>query len=252
MNLSLSEFQDEFISQLYGDGQGTLLNISQQTGFEVYRNTVVKAAVDALMANFPTIERLVGHQWFQAAAIRYAKQSPPSDPRLLFYGAEFPDFLDTFEQANTLPYLSDVARLDLLWIAVHSATEEPGFDIQTFATPDEQTLLSTRLKPKQAARWIWFASHPAYTLWHLNRAQLELPTNLNWQGEGALLTRNAGQVIWHPLSAGGCALLDGCAMELSLERAAELALDKEPDLDLNTLLVHLIAANTFAAAESNQ
>ena len=251
MSLSLSEFQDQFISQLYGNGQGTLPNISEQTGFGVYRNTVIKAAVDALRANFPTIERLVGHQWFQAAAIRYAKQSPPSDPRLLFYGAEFPDFLDTFEQANTLPYLGDVARLDLLWIAVHSATEESGFDIGTFGNLDEQTLLSTRLKPKQSARWIWCASHPAYTLWDVNRAQSEVPTSLDWQGEGALLTRNAGQVIWRPLSVGGCAFLDGCAARLPLGRAAELALDKEPDLDLNTLLVHLITANTFAAAESN-
>lgn len=252
MSASLSEFQDAFVSALYQDDHMPPLGVTRQAAFEVYRNTVIKGSVDALIANFPTVERLVGEEWLRAAATTYTKQSPPSDPRLLFYGADFPDFLDTFEHARTMPYLGDVARLDLLWIDVHSAAETPGFDIKTFLNLNEGALLNMRLKPNTTARWIWFPRHPAYTLWRVNRAQLELPQNLPWQGEGALLTRSAGQITWLPLGIGGCTFLEGCAADMTLGRAAELALDHEPDLDLNHLLDRLITANTFAVTEFNQ
>lgn len=252
MSLSLSEFQDEFIGALYGSNSTISLRISHQPGFEVYRNTVMKSSVDALQANFPTIKQLVGEAWFRAAAVTYARQSPPTDSRLLYYGTAFPDFLDNFEPAKTMPYLGDVARLDILWIEVHSAVEEPAVDIKAFANLNEEALFNMRLKPNAAARWIWFPSHPAYTLWQRNREQLDIPRNLNWQGEGALLTRSAGQITWHPLGAGDCTFLDGCAADHSLGRAAQLALDQYPDLELSNLLERLLAAKTFAAIEFNQ
>jgi hypothetical protein len=87
MNLSLAGFQDAFISALYGKDPASL---------PVYRNTVMKGASDAVLANFPTVERLVGTAWLQAVAARYVRQFPPADARLLHYGQGFPDFLDAF------------------------------------------------------------------------------------------------------------------------------------------------------------
>jgi fatty-acyl-CoA synthase len=40
-------------------------------------NTVMKGCVDALQANYPTIERLVGEEWFRAAAACHARKISP-------------------------------------------------------------------------------------------------------------------------------------------------------------------------------
>jgi hypothetical protein len=44
--------------------------------FKVYRNTVLKGCVDALAANFPTVLRLVGEDWFRAAALIHVCAEP--------------------------------------------------------------------------------------------------------------------------------------------------------------------------------
>lgn len=124
MNTSLASFQDAFIDALYERNSTEMTTLIEQPGFLVYRNTVLKGSVDALVANFPTVERLVGTEWIKAAGTVHVRQSPPTDSRLLQYGAGFPDFLNAFEHARELPYLGDVARLDLLWTQVHCAADE--------------------------------------------------------------------------------------------------------------------------------
>lgn len=247
MNLSLAGFQDAFISALYGKNPEALPVLTEQAGFLVYRNTVMKGASDALLANFPTIERLVGNEWLQATAAVYVRQSPPTDARLLNYGQGFPDFLDAFEHARDLPYLGNVARLDLLWNEVHGACDEPRLDVSSFAAIAPGQLASIRLKPRAAARWQWFAGQPAYTLWRCNREHNDVPADLRWVGEGALLSRSTGAITWQALSIGECAFLDACAAGETLEQAAEKAEQAQPDLDLTSMLGRLIAADVFAA-----
>lgn len=246
MNLSLAGFQDAFISALYGKDPENLPVLTEQSGFLVYRNTVMKGGIDALLANFPTVERLVGTEWMQAAAARHVRQSPPTDARLLDYGRGFPGFLDAFEHARDLPYLGNVARLDLLWNEVHGAEDEPALDVTAFASIEPALLASVRLKPRATARWKWFAEQPAFTLWRCNREQIDVPAELNWIGEGMLISRSTA-IAWYPLSMGECTFLDACAANLSLEEAAEYATRAEPELDLMNMLSRLIAANVFAA-----
>lgn len=248
MSTSLARFQDAFVDALFSTPSSEMTELTRQPGFSVYRNTVLKGATDALVANFPTLERLVGGEWLKAAATLHARLSPPTDARLLHYGAGFPDFLNAFEHAREMPYLGNVARLDLLWTHVHCAEEQPGIDMNSLARvlPDE--LARLHLTPKAAARWLWFADQPVYTLWRLNREQHPMPDELNWQGEGALLTRKAGQVQWQPASASDCAFLDACSARLPLGSAAECALEIEPTLDLSALITRLISADVFTTS----
>ena len=55
MQPSLTDFQDLFVEALYNPEADTLTLLTDQPGFSVYRNTVMKGAVDALLANFPTV-----------------------------------------------------------------------------------------------------------------------------------------------------------------------------------------------------
>lgn len=246
MNLSLAGFQDAFISALYGRDPENMPVLTEQSGFLVYRNTVMKGASDALLANFPTVERLVGTEWMQAAAARYVRHTLPTDARLLNYGTGFPDFLDAFEHARDLPYLGNVARLDLLWNEAHGAEDELALDVTAFASIEPALLASVRLRLRPTTRWKWFAEQPAYTIWRCNREQVDVPAELDWVSEGVLLSRSTAFIAWYPLSIGECAFLDACAANLPLEDAAEYATQAEPELDLMNMLSRLIAANVFA------
>jgi hypothetical protein len=250
MKRSLSEFQDAFVQALYNPESTALSELSAQPGFSVYRNTVMKGAVDALQANFPTVVRLVGSEWFIAAASIHARQSPPVDARLVYHGCGFAEFLDGFEHAQQMPYLGNVARLDLLWNEVHTAADEPGVDLNSLASLDPELLGSLRLRPRAAARWRWFADQPVFTLWQHNREQRDLPQELNWQGEGALLVRSEGVVRWQALDLGACTFLDACADGLPLGQAAQLARDVQPQLDVIELLTRLVSADTFAMTDA--
>lgn len=242
-------FHDAFAQALFAPEAVTdaaVRKLAAQPAFAVYRNTVMKGCIDALEANFPAVARLVGSEWFRAAAALHAAASPPRDGRLLHYGEGFADFLQHFEPAAELPYLPDVARLDALWREVHAAGNAPLLDAAWLArhAPDRLATLVLRLHP--AARWAWFDEQPIYSIWARNRGDgHDEDEELVWRGEGALLTRPAGAVSWRAISRAGCAFLDACAAGLPLGEAAERALALDADCDLAALLEVLLRAGAF-------
>jgi len=250
MNTSLAAFQEGFIRALYGapPNDPRAAAVAAQPGFAVYRNTVFKGCIDALHANFPTVLRLVGEDWFRSAAAIYAQTTPPDDARLLFYGSTFPAFLEVFEPARELPYLAGVARLDRLWIEAHAASDEIALSVSEVARLSPGDFMRTVLLPHASARWAWFDAQPVYTIWRANREQTPLPDEFDWHAEGALLLRAGGRVKWRAMGKGGCALLDACAAGAKLEEAFERALDIEADLDLAGLMAELFADGAFGAA----
>ncbi len=153
MSGSLAAFQDAFVAALTrapGSAAGEVAALVGQPGFAVYRNTLAKGCVDALCANFPAVERLVGEEWFAAAATLYAREMPPRSGPLLEYGEDFPAFLQDFEAARALPYLTGVAQLDRLWLEVFSAVEQPVLALAVLATETPDQLARKTLVPRAA------------------------------------------------------------------------------------------------------
>ncbi len=249
MNHASDTFQRDFIRAIYGvgDSQSSLAQLTGQPGFKVYRNTVLKASVDALAANYPTIVRLVGEEWFRSAALIHACAEPPQSVCLIEYGRGFADFLSAFGPAAELPYLGDVARLDRFWTECHIAADEAPLEAAMLAALGEADLLRSVLRPRAAVRWRWCANQPAYAIWQANREQRELADELDWDGEGALLSRIDGQVAWQAASLGMCVFLDACAAGEDLQAATTKAVDAEPGLDVARLLGTLIHAEAFAS-----
>src|SRR6516164_2356219 len=78
----------------------------------IYHNTSRIALTNTLRVNYPAVQRLVGEDFFAAAADIFITQEPPRMACLDFYGAAIPEFLERFQPAASLPYLPDVARLE--------------------------------------------------------------------------------------------------------------------------------------------
>lgn len=177
----------------------------------IYRNNVFGNLTRALRLSYPAVERLVGEDFFAAAAQRFIVASPPRAADLNQYGEGFVDFLATFEAAASVPYLPDVARLE--W-AVSRAFHAPP------ATPLAPEALNA-VRPEREAE-LRFQPHPTLSL-----LTLAFPAHAIWQ---AVLTDNTGERESRlgsiDLDAGGETLAvlrwDGA---LSVERLADPAFD---------------------------
>jgi len=176
--MTLASFQDRFVRTLLDP------ELPAPPAFAVYRNTVTKGCIDALQANYPAVARLVGDEWFRAAALRFVRAHPPRAPMLVEYGEGFCAFLESFAPAAELPYLPAVARLDRLWTECHLASDE-----------------------SPPLRWAWFEV-PAYTIWSRTRAGDTDLGDIEWRAEGALLSRPHDVVQWIALERDEYLLLE--------------------------------------------
>lgn len=118
--------------------------------FNVYRNNVIVSLTEALADTYPAVVELLGTEYFMAVAREFVQSRPPSSPVLMWYGAEFPAFLESFPPLDAYPYLADVARLEWAWLHAYHAADAAPLD------PVRLTEVST----DQVGR-ICFSRHPA-------------------------------------------------------------------------------------------
>ena len=241
-------FQSHFAAALFDVRPS--FELASQPAFAVYRNTVMKGCIDALEANYPSVARLVGSDWFRAAAAVHVAARPPHDGRMLCYGADFAGFLAGFEPAADLPYLPGVARLDHSWTQAHTAADAHAIDGAWLATLSPEALGTLRIAPHPAARWHWFPDAPIFTIWERNRNASDSTEELDWHGEGALLTRPRDAVTWRGASLGDCAFPDACADGKPLGDAAVAAVTAQADCDIADLLAGLLRAGALVVAPS--
>lgn len=225
--------------------------VLSQPGFSVYRNTVAKGLVDALVDNYPTIERLVGREWFRSCAAEFSRGHPPTVPMLALYGEGFADFLAQLPASVEFPYLPDVARLDRLWTEAHVARDAPTLSGVALAQYSPEVLFERRPLLHPATRLAWL-KHSAVTVWQHHRAAADADPALEIEDtdEGALLTRPHGAVECIALEAPAYEFLSHIASGDTLGTAAATVLSEHPTADLAGALARLVAAGVFAGAET--
>ena len=249
MSAGMQEFQSSFVKALLGASEPALPE-SRQLGSDVYRNTVLRGAIDALAANVPSVHRLLGDDAFDVAAGAFVSARLPRDGRMVRYGAGLPDFLASFPPVAEIDYLPGVAALDLAWIESHLAADAPLLAAaDVFALTAEQ-LLHGRLVPHPAARWLTFRV-PAFTIWRHEREERRLEDALSWRGESALLTRREGAVGWRAIDAGEAQFLAACASGRSCDDALEGVLEAGSGFDLAASLPRLLQAGAFTRIDSD-
>ena len=187
--------------------------------FDLHRNNRASSLIDALLASFPAVRRLVGDDFFRAAARAYVAAEPPRSPVLLRYGGTFGAFLDAFPPAAPVPYLGDVARLE--WArqeALHARDAEPvGIGRLAALAPEEAPRARLALHPSLGllrSRW------PAVSLWSASAgegAQAEVDMR---RAEDALVLRPRLRVLVRALPPGGFEFLRRLSGGATIARAA--------------------------------
>jgi hypothetical protein len=222
--------------------------VSAAARLGVYRNNVIGNLTRALRLSFPAVERLVGEDFFAAAAQRFIIAAPPHVADLNQYGDGFADFLASFEAAESVPYLPDVTRLE--WAVSRALHAPPTAPL---------TLEALRARPPEQQADLQFRPHPTLSLLSLDypaRAICEavladdaderdarLATiDLDSGGEMLVVLRSDGALDIETLS--DCAfelaqaLTDGCPLGEALECV--------PEHDAAPLLADFLAHGFFA------
>lgn len=96
--------------------------------FAIYRAGVSGTLAEALEAGFPVTARLLGARFFAAMARDFVRAHPPRSPVLALYGHAFPGWLAGFSPVSGLPYLPEVARIELALRRSCHAADAPPLD----------------------------------------------------------------------------------------------------------------------------
>jgi hypothetical protein len=215
-----------------------LSGVDPERRFAVHRNNVVVGLIRALESRFPVVARLVGEEFFRAMAQVFVTEHPPRSPILFRYGSTFPEFLERFPPAAELPYLADVARLELARGRAYHAADLPPLAPEAFATlrPEDLSATGVRLHPSAE---LLTSPHPVVSIWRANQAGAALRVE-SWEAEAALVLRPEIEVEVHRLPSGGYAFLTALTQGASLARAASIAVAEAPDFHLVKNLALLI------------
>jgi len=166
-------------------------DVALRRALAVHHNTSVKAALDALCANYPVLQRLVGEEAFAACALDYVASRPPDDPRLCLYGAGFAAHVAAWPAYSELPYLAEVGALERLVVEALFASDAQCLDPSLLAGGLDLDM-PLRLHP---ATRIACYDCPAASLWlaHLENNEPALD-DIDWSPEIALVTRGTSGV----------------------------------------------------------
>jgi hypothetical protein len=212
--------------------------------YNVYRNNVTVSLINALAAAFPATLRITGADFFRAMARFYVRATPPTSPLLFDYGRDFPDFIERYEYAQSVPWLADVARIERTWLdAYHAADVQPLMPHELADIPSDR-LVNTVLKPHPATRVIR-SRFSAVTIFTASRSDAPASRVEVVEPEDALLTRPALEVEVRRLPPGGAIFLSRLMTGESIGAAASAAFSESPSFDLAANIRGLLEASAF-------
>ncbi|GGP20161.1 HvfC/BufC N-terminal domain-containing protein [Silvimonas iriomotensis] len=198
-----------------------------------YRGNVQANRSSALQSAFATVHALVGEAYFAALAQAYQRAEPSTSGNLHDDGAHFARFIATFQPAQSLPFLADVARLDWAMHRAHFAADLPAADLaplQNLAA-DQFGLVAFALHPAvdvvRSAHW---PVHAIYAMHHGGPA-----ASLDTGGEAVLVMRDAIEGIDHASAEFTLALQQQHNINNACEAAWQIAPDFDPGPVLGTL-----------------
>ena len=148
-SLMLQPIQAEDMKDVFESGR-----IPLDERLKIYRSNIIGSLTDVMKANYPVVEKLVGEEFFEATAKRFITNHPPEGGCLNQYGHNFAEFLSTFEPAQALPYLPDVARFEWAKQDAYYAADDQALSANELGKIAPEDLGNTDLKLRDNIRLI--------------------------------------------------------------------------------------------------
>ncbi|WP_026792375.1 DNA-binding domain-containing protein [Pleomorphomonas oryzae] len=216
--------------------------------YSVYRNNVTVSLIAALTSIFPAVERITGPDFFRAMARFHVRETPPTSPLLFEYGRDFPGFIDRYEYAQDMPWLSDVARIERLWLDSYHAADAPTLEADVLSAVPPEDLARLTFRPHPATR-LMSSAHPVVSVFAMNRSAGPVG-RIEDRPEVGLITRIDDEVAVRRLAPGNAAFLNMLLGGQCLAAAVAGAFEAEPAFDLPSAIGEMIASGAFSHIET--
>lgn len=188
----------------------------------VYRNNVRASLSTALAEKFPVIEQLVGEDFFKFTAREYFNTAPPTSPIIANYGNQLPKFLEQFEPAKKLPYLPDMARLEIAWLHAYRARDVDPLEPETILAAGDPAGLRLHFHPSFQ---LLTSAFPIASIWRRHQADKDPAGVLPKTGEYIIIARPQRTVLVEILPQSThraiTDLIKGATVAQSFEAAAQ-------------------------------
>lgn len=156
--LSFHDCQRRFAAGVLAEPDAELCSHIVTNGFtaaervRIYRNTFYSTLTQTLRIAYPALDRLVGGEFFDAAAERFVRAHPPSSAYLNDYGDGFAEFLAELPGIRAWPYLPDVARFEWALSLAANAPDIPALTAEALAAVDASRHISLSFEPHPSVR----------------------------------------------------------------------------------------------------
>jgi hypothetical protein len=204
--------------------------------FNVYRNNVMVSLIGALEQKFPVTRRIVGDEFFREMARAYCRIAKPATPLIFQYGDSFPDFAAGFDAASTVPYLGDVARLEMFWTRAYHASDAVPIGAAEIVATEPGILAASSIVPHPSAALLR-STWPVGSIWEAH--QHEEVAQLARSGkETVIVIRPDTEVRVHILPLQDSRFVEAMFSGASLAEAAMTA-SSDPEFDFGRALIGL-------------
>lgn len=234
----------EDFSALFDEG-----DIALPERLKVYRNNVVGSLSEMIINTFPLVDNLVGRDFMRGMARSFVLEHPPQAGCLNDYGAGFDRFIAGFEPAKGLPYLPDVAALEIALNGAYNAADDRALTAQMLAATAPEDLPAVQLKLRSSVKLI--SSHfpldkiRAFCLRSDNQDGQTL--DIGQGGVMLMIYRPALNVEITALKVDEFAMLKNLQAGHILGTALEDTITIYSDFDFQHFLQHHLALETFSA-----
>ncbi|MFA6920365.1 MAG: DNA-binding domain-containing protein [Gallionella sp.] len=215
-------------------------NYCVDTAIEVYRNNYRGNLHDALAGAYPVIVQLVGADFFRFMARSYIGEHPSRSANLYCYGDKLAEFLGSFEPAQGLVYLADVARLEWACQAAYLAADEPLISLPMLAKIPAEDYPDLVL---HTGCQLIYSNYPVAAIWHAHQAGQDCDFHIDLESGASIarVSRIDDVVRVDELSEADAHWLQAIQDEQTLGVATAATLALYPDFDLQAALldVHL-------------
>ncbi|MEO1292035.1 MAG: DNA-binding domain-containing protein [Pseudomonadota bacterium] len=219
--------------------------------FNVYRNNVIASLIDALGRAYPTCKTLVGDPFFAAVADLFVRAHPPSSPLMMLYGAEFPDWIEGFEPAQSVPYLGDIARLERARRESYHAAEAPVVGPEALGAAagavGEAGLDRIRLRAHPALRLVR-SRFPILSIWAASNGEGD-SSEIRPEAQAVIVVRPDETLEMVPSPAGGATFVEAFVAGQTLGDATATASQEVPEFDLARNLGGLLAVGAIESID---
>lgn len=222
-------------------------NASAGRRFAVYRNNIAVSLTEAMHSAFPVIAKLLGKANMDGLAGLYLRAHPPSSPLMMFYGAEFPAFLEGMPQLNHLGYLGDVARLELALRQAYHAADAAPIAPAALAALSETELLATTVSFSPALQLLR-SQWPVQAIWRFNTTAGAPKPQAGAQD--ILITRPEFDPVPQVVTASEFIWISALKEGASIGDAVALASEIDVEFDLVAPLTLLLQGNAIIGLEN--